>query len=197
MNARTVIAFSLLLGLAQPELARAEKYTCTAAKEKAKVGVHRGNEVGIEEDDERRECRFSINGATTDSPPIELVIGGLNAIRNRQMARLLLENDVGPLANLLLAPSRVSSPPDQLISNLRGNARPLQDCFSAYDAGRVGFSTEGTDMRCRIAAPGSNLRQFGEVDAEITEPQLQLRITLSRRQSLYLFLPLSFHHRPP
>jgi hypothetical protein len=196
MNRRTSLLVLFAASFILTQVAVAERYTCTAAKEIAKVGVHRGNEVGVVEDNQHRECRFSVNGAPTGSPPIELVFEGLNAIITGQIIVMLQQGNVGALANLLLAPSRLDSPSDELITNLRFNSKALADCFDAHRGSRIGFTTQGTGMNCRIASPGNDFRQLGGITAEITFPQLQLFID-AKEINLYLFVPLNFRNGQP
>ncbi len=199
MNKIAALVFLItVLGLSFGQPAMAEKYTCTAVKNLAKVGVHKGNEVGVEEDTDADECRFSINGATTDSPPLNLVMDGLNAIRVNQgmLARLLRDKDIMPLAYLLLAPSQVDTPDDGLTGTLKNNLDNLTGCFDAFYTGKIGFSTQGTNLFCRIVASGDGANNFGGIETVITVPQLQLRVSQGNR-NLYLFVPVSFRSTNP
>ncbi len=192
-----LVILATVFSLSSSKLAMADKYTCTAVDSLAKVGVYRGNEVGVEEDTDDDECRFSINGATTDSPPLNLVLEGLNAIRvNARMIEFLENKDVMPLAYLLLAPSQQDSPTGELISVLQNNLNELRNCFEAFEYGKIGFDATRSDMHCRVIAPGDSSSSFGGISTVITIPQLQLRIAQGNR-NLYLFVPITYRNREP
>lgn len=117
----------------------ADRYDCEAVASSARLLVFRNDAVSVVIDGARKECRFSVNGATSGSPPLDKVLEGLNAIADKSIVGLLRDGRREPLANVLLAVSRLDGVPGNLLSLLRDFSQELASCFSDFADGKIGF----------------------------------------------------------
>jgi hypothetical protein len=130
-----LITVILLVGMLAGSTARADVYSCTAAKERAKTGVHPGNAVATTSDVAKKECRFSVNGASTGSPPLDRVFGAFNLVIGKSMTPRLATGDVTSLAYLLISASAETEPPGDLLGILRRRDKSLALCFEEFEKG--------------------------------------------------------------
>lgn len=191
-------ALLLLICLAIPGHAMADRIVCDDPVDNvARMGIPASLNYSLTEDDDEKECRFSIEGVAAGSPPEELLRDAANRIRGReQLFRLAEANpfDLLEAVALLLASASPVDSADESIMTAE-NAALLQECvFVASEPGQffVGFNSDGA-FSCSVLGP-DDLGAFndsvsgGSVRLEALDaPRLILR---NRRDTLteYLFL---------
>lgn len=177
-----------------PSVAAADSKTfeCDAAKERATVGVYEVTEVSITADRDKRQCFFSVNGATVGSPPPDQIIVGLRAIARREMSGLLEKEDIAPLAYALLAAAPVREIPEKLLQILKNSIKQLVECFQAYENEKTKFRTATDNLVCQIVPRTESARVLAEGLVRVTNsrPELQFAVRNDGFEH-YLFVSLS------
>ena len=196
MRSGIAVIVSFLVLTAVISVAHADRYDCEAVANSARLGVYGTNAVSIAVDSGRKECRFSVNGATTGSPRLDLVLKGLNAIAAKSMRRLINEGDLEPLANLLLAPTRFEGVPGDLMTLLRKISNELADCFVAYEEPVIGFAKRTDQLSCSVVPPRRDTVKIGRLSVVNDAPQLQLMVVF-QEQDLFLFVPIKYREGMP
>jgi hypothetical protein len=175
----------------------ADRYDCEAVVSGARLGVFRNNAVNVVIDSGRKECRFSVNGATAGSPPLDKVLEGFNAIADRSMVGLLKEGRREPLANALLAASRLDGVPGNLLTRLSDFSQQLVNCFSDFADGKIGFLVIKEDlMSCAVVGPRREVVKIRQLSVVNDGPQLQLMMVLGE-ETMFLFVPLNYRQGLP
>jgi hypothetical protein len=196
MRWKAVLGATLTL-LATTCSAYADRYSCDAVVNGAQLGVFRNNAVSVAIDFGKRECRFSVNGATVGSPPLDRVLQGLNAIADGKMLGLLRESNREPLAYALLAASRLDGVPSILLTRLRDFSEELVHCFSDFYERKIGLLvSKGDSTRCTVIGPRREIARIGQLLIVNDGPQLQLMVVLED-QTLHLFVPLNYRQGLP
>jgi len=183
--------------IAGPALAGNTK-ECEAVDSLSVVGFHDFDTVAMAADEDDRECRFSINGATAGSPPQEEVsaafrqlIGGFGAPGSFLASR---EIDFEALALLMLAagPDRDAG---ELVEILSEFSFEIDDCRNAASDNATVVSQTDDDFFCAAFGAGSqpdNPRfgpASGRFDGPLSVPRFEIAV---RRGGLvnYLSFPL-------
>jgi hypothetical protein len=192
----SVVLFCHCLVFAWIPFAIADQYYCDAVANGARLGVYRTNAVNVAIDSGKKECRFSVNGATTGSPPIDLILSGLNGIAARKMESMIADNDLAPLANLLLAPTRFDGVPNKLFELLKAASNELSGCFTAWSKSEIGFRTEKSGMSCSVVPPRKETLKIRRLSVVNDSPQLQL-IVIFEEHDLFLFVPVGYRQGFP
>jgi hypothetical protein len=175
----------------------ADRYDCTAVANGARLGVFRNNAVNVVIDSGRRECRFAVNGATAGSPPLDRVLEGFNAIADKSIVGLLRDGKREPLANVLLAASRLEGVPGTLLTLLSDFSEGLLNCFMNFVDGKTGFAANKGDlMSCAVVEPRREVVRIRHLSVVNDGPQLQLMVVLDE-QILFLFVPLNYRQGLP
>ena len=173
----------------------ADRYDCEAVVNGARLGVFRNNAVNVVIDSGRKECRFSVNGATAGSPPLDGILEGLNKIADKSIVGMLRDGRSEPLANVLLAASRQDGVPGDLLTRLR-DFKDVVNCFSDFADGKIGFVSKGDSMSCAVVGPRREVVRIGELSVVNDGPQLQLMVVFGE-ETLFLFVPLNYRQGLP
>ena len=192
----------LLAVLAAPARANGSEtttYHCDAAEREAIVGTFKARKVAAYLNYEDEECRFSIDGAPVGSPPLELILSGLNAIDDGAMSGIIASDGVELLANVMMAAAPVSSALSEVVAVLEEHTGDITNCFKALEAQDiVGDVIRAVADSSPIAVPTSEpfdllpareaerqgLRVVGQ------QPQLQLAVA-SGNSEYFLFVPVA------
>jgi hypothetical protein len=170
----------------------AETYTCSedVIEEEAKLAVHRGNAVTITEDEDDKECYFSVNGAKVGSPTQERIFSGFNSIITGSVAQELRRGNISSLAYALLASAPVTDIPRNMRNILRRHSRELSECLAVFLRGGMPREFRADSVQCRVWRPGDR----GPLT--VTIPTLEIAVRWDRTRSR-LFLPQGYRQGRP
>ncbi|MGH6900098.1 MAG: hypothetical protein ACREJ5_26690 [Geminicoccaceae bacterium] len=190
----------LLAALAGPATAHAsETYYCDAAEREAIVGAFKTRKVAAYLNYEDAECRFSIDGAPVGSPPLEVILSGLDAIDGGEMSGIIASDGVELLANVMMAAAPVSSAPSEVVDLLEEFVDSVTECFKALEAQEVvGDVIAAENLLCRVAVPTGEpfdlfpAREAGRQGLRVVgqQPQLQLAVAFDNSE-YFLFVPVT------
>lgn len=184
--------------------AMAARYTCKAARDLARLGARDWDTVVVTPDDDKKECRFSVNGEPAGSPPRDSVIASINVIRRGEAVQRLIQKDVGWLGTLLMAASPETELPKEIFQLLSMHREPLEGCFRALTDNKPGSLPRFVDnnnrprLFCNVASGNERTVGFGDalnVNVESTIPFLVVGVRNGGRASL-LFVPFGFFRGP-
>ena len=148
----------------------AKTYECKAADRIAKLGISPRSAVAVSGDNNRKECKFAVNGAKVSSPPQGLIFEAFNALLTN---RRLFSNN---WSNNHLAALLLSAGPDTEItamSNILSNARnQIQLCINSLinnQNTRVVFPNSNVRGQCVVTRPNRNPIEFGSITFRFDE----------------------------
>lgn len=171
-----------------------EVYTCTAASNRAKVGASSGSEVGITSDTDKKECRFSVNGATVGSPPFSAIVAGMNAIIGGKAASMLRNREVEPIANLLISSSEHKVPSRELLDVLRQNSDELAKCLESFMGSVERIFVSKDNVFCGAAKDGAIPISGKTVSISDSRGIHVLAVSPSKNLTHFLFYPAAFRN---
>jgi hypothetical protein len=201
LNGELWLAATVLLAVVVgPATAHAsDTYHCDAAEREAIVGAFKNRKVAAYSNYEDEECRFSIDGAPVGSPPLGVILSGLDAIDRGEMSGIIASDGVELLANVMMAAAPVSSAPSEVVDLLEEFVDSVIECFKALEAQEVvGDVIVAENLLCRVAVPTSEpfdlfpAREAGRQGVRVVgqQPQLQLAVA-SDKSEYFLFVPFT------
>jgi hypothetical protein len=192
---------------------RAATYSCNGVEKKATLGISSAASVGVSSHD--KICEFSIDGVSPNGQQSLEFVNSMNQMLSGQIGRNRMGIDAHFVASLLLEPF-LSDRADRSAMNdfrdaLAVSTREIANCMINFQqnlSSSMGSSIVRRDLVCRVLKPGdaqsggdptfqrrnrwdggSDVPSFGTIEAEVSQPTLQVGVMFDR-QTFLLFIPV-------
>ncbi len=170
-----------------------ERTECRVVDHLALVGYNDWNIVSLTAKEDKKECRFSVDGASAGSPPQEKLDAAVNAMVGNSRGRSPLldqpEIDVVSLATLLVA-AGPDTDAREMAGLLSSFSEPLAKCRDAvFEGNTIPLSFPGQfPVTCGLYAPrgSGQLFEIGPFRSTVQGELSRFRfVVVTRRENLW------------
>jgi hypothetical protein len=172
-----------------PLEAGADTYTCTGVDKKANLGIASGS-VSVSSHD--KICDFAVDGVSPTGKQSPEFVNAINQVLSGRIDQNTMNDD--QLAALVLGPfvtGRLDGSAMASFHNAFGTSvRGIAGCVAGFQTNpsSTSSSINTNDLVCRVVGGRDNPASFGMIEAQVSQPTLQLGLVFDHR-TFVLFIP--------